>query len=957
MFVASVATVVAVPTASGAASSVDDPTGPTESVEIDPAIREAYGTVEVVVRFPAADTTQSTDRTAALRRHAERTQSAFLAAVDERPGVSVERTFWLTNAVLVTVDTNTTSVESLAAIDGVVRIHRNYGSERLHAVAESGGETHDVAASEGSSAAADQTSQSAESGTTSSLDGVGAPQTWEFHDTRGEGAAIAVLDSGVDPSGHPGIAESLDRGGWAEFDSQTGERVESDPNDPVGHGTRTSGVAVGGTTDEGVAYGVAPEAALYHAKIGDERGYTFASVTAGLEWAIENDVDVLTMGGGSMRYGDMYAEPVRNARDAGVLVVLGTANSGRGTSGTPGNFPTVVSVGAVYANGSVPEWSSGEHIDTARYWGEEAPDSWPDEYVVPDVTAPGANITVANPGGGYATGDGTSYATPNAAGAAALVASATDAEGPELRNALIQSAQHPADRDSFAVSHQPDDRYGAGIVNAMAATSRLRADEELSGTVTTSDGEPIGGAMVASEAGRQTYTDEEGRYTLSVPSGEQPISVDVVGYETAVETVDPASTDAKDFELESATEAQAELREPMPTRVDPGGVATADFETAGAETITVDAETTGPLSTDELTVRIDGQSVEFGEPFDVQDDWRRWMSIEIEADGEAQPGSVRPQVTFDGGGETVAGSLDSLHVHPDPYRIGPDSPAGLQDHVDLVAPGTTILLEDGTYETTGGWPASLVVDRSISLVAADGAEPTIVAHSESEDEAGVLVTGNDVELRGLQIDADGAGAGVQVGTRTTRPEADIDAPSGVTVAENEVVGATDGVVSFAAPALWIERNRIEATGNGTRITGPQRATVRENEISGATVGVAVRGMIPDVSNNHVADVETGIRLDVPISYVQKLDGGFGTVEANTVENADEGIRIVQVAPDGTVGDNTFRNVEVEQEGSTDGVVAASDAEDSPLGVVLFAATALSFAALFAPYAMRRYRRR
>jgi hypothetical protein len=495
----------------------------------------------------------------------------------------------------------------------------------------------------------------------------------------------------------------------------------------------------------------------------------------------------------------------------------------------------------------------------------------------------------------------------------------------------------------------------------MAATSLLSADEEISGTVTTPDGQPIGGAMVASEAGGRNWTDEDGRYTLSVPPGEQPVAAVVVGRETAVTSIDPASTDTAQFELEPAIEAQAELRDPMPMRVDPGGVATADFETAGAETITVEAETTGPLSTDALALRINGQSAEFGEPFEVEDDWRRVISVEIETDGEAPAGSVRPHVAFEGGGETVSGDLDTLYVHSDPFRIGPDFPVGLQDPVNLLAPGSTIVLEDGTYEATGDGPAPLVVDRPISVVAAEGAEPTLVAGGDAE--AGVLVTGNDVELRGLRIEADGAAAGVQVGTTETGRET--EAPSGVTVADNEVIGAADGVVSFGAPALWIESNRIEATGNGTRIAGPHRATVRENEIAGAEAGIVVRGMIPDISNNRVVDAETGILLDVPPSFIQIIGGEFGSIEANTVENADEGIRIVEAAPEGTVGDNTFRNVGTEQVGSTGGVAAATDAgstaatdaEDSPLGVVLYGSAALSVALLFVPYGLRRFRRR
>jgi hypothetical protein len=939
---------VAVSAATAAGTVSGDKT--TATADIDESLRERSGTVQAVVRFPAADTTSMSPaaRTERLRRHAERSQSSFRAFAADTPSVDIERSFWLTNAMLVSVDTETTPLETLADVEGVTRIHENYGGELQATAAETtasnDNEPRPRQSAEGPSVA-------------SGIDQISAQTAWQFHGTRGEGSAVAILDTGVDPEGHAGIADSLSRGGWAEFDPRTGERVESDPYDPKGHGTRLSGIVAGGQTDEGVAYGVAPETALYHGKVVGERGFSFASVTAGMEWAVENDVDAVSLSLGPVRYAGAFVEPVENARSAGVVVVGSIGNTGRYTSVGPGNLLTAVGVGSVDAEGSVPEWSGGEEIDTQRYWGKNAPSQWGDEYTVPEVTAPGVGVTVSQPGGGYGTGEGSSYATPHVAGVAALAASATDAGMAKIESAIVGTALHPDAREPFSVDPGRDDRHGSGVVNAVATLSRLRAEETLSGTVTTADGEPLEGVLVASEAGPRTRTDADGRYTLELSPGEQPVVALGVGFEPAVEPLDPATTDGQSFELTSG-DVGARTLEPLRDRVGPGQQAVTTLEVGAAESVSVDADTQGLVQQDALTLRINGETASFGETVDLGSSERpRRLTIEIGTEEGTPPGSVEPTVRLEGGGESLSGSLGRLYVHSDPLRIGSDVPVDIQEPVDVLAPGTTIVLEDGTYEASEAGPASLVLDRPISLVAAEGANPTLVASSDAE--SGILVTANDVEIRGLEIDGNGSETTVQVGTQGTGRET--VAPSGVTVAENRLLGGTDGLVTWGGPALLVERNRVAAQRDGIRVSDPQRSTVRDNVIEGANTGIRIEGSATDVTGNRISGAKTGIHIEVPLGKLEALAVEFGPIAGNEIGDSAEGLRIVGGVPEGSVGDNTFRNVTTNRvttgNGSDGGPTGPGGTGDSALGVALYAATGVSVASLFVPYGIRRLRRR
>ncbi|HEU4332991.1 MAG TPA: S8 family serine peptidase, partial [Candidatus Eisenbacteria bacterium] len=115
----------------------------------------------------------------------------------------------------------------------------------------------------------------------------------------------------------------------------------------------------------------------------------------------------------------------------------------------PADAPGVISVGATDLEGRIVGFSSRGPTGDGR--------------VKPDVTAPGANVLVADARtrDGYTRGGGTSYSAPLVAGVAALVVQAHPDWGPEaVREAVVMSGDR---------ADQPANDYGWGMVNARSA--------------------------------------------------------------------------------------------------------------------------------------------------------------------------------------------------------------------------------------------------------------------------------------------------------------------------------------------------------------------------------------------------------------------------------------------------------------------------------------------------------
>jgi PGF-CTERM protein len=483
------------PSVHGAATPASSD-APTEVDATNP-IDDASGTTTVIVRFtPVADPDtlgepdgNGSAAIADLREHAADEQAAFEAFAESREGVTVERGFWLANAMLVTVDADAVTADSLLSVANVTGVHENVAVEPLGGAARSGG---GGAGAQRSPSRTPQPQIDAEpSGSyTAGLRLIDAPTAWERFDTRGAGATVAVIDTGVDPT-----HRDIDIAGWASFD-ENGTVVSEDPadaSDPDGHGTHVAGTVAGGDTS-GTHIGVAPEADLVALDAFAENDTaTFAGVIAAMEYATtESGADVLQMSLGASGTFRGFIGPVRNARATDSVVVAAAGNEGANTSSGPGNVYDALAVGAVDPERAVAAFSSGQPINASAAFGTH-PEEWPNRYVVPDVSAPGVGVVSAEAGtrNGYVRRQGTSMAAPHVSGIAALAVAATDGrvDDADLQAALVDTAVHPANATA------PDDRFGHGIVDAPAAIDAAVAAtppdaESTDGPETTGPNEP-----------------------------------------------------------------------------------------------------------------------------------------------------------------------------------------------------------------------------------------------------------------------------------------------------------------------------------------------------------------------------------------------------------------------------------------------------------------------------------
>ena len=93
------------------------------------------------------------------------------------------------------------------------------------------------------------------------------------------------------------------------------------------------------------------------------------------------------------------------------------------------------------------------------------------------------------------------------------------------------------------------------LVAGCLASSSLASDSVISGTVTDSSGKPVRGATVKATAGIKSvsrFSQNDGRYQLTVAPGTYDLSVDAFGFGVARTSVDTANAASTDFHLQAA---------------------------------------------------------------------------------------------------------------------------------------------------------------------------------------------------------------------------------------------------------------------------------------------------------------------------------------------------------------------------------------------------------------------
>ncbi len=264
---------------------------------------------------------------------------------------------------------------------------------------------------------------------------VNAPLAW--NNSTGKNEKIAVLDTGIN-NAHPDLSVS---GGI----NHVGKSKNKKWGDDNGHGTHVAGIISARNNSIGVI-GVAPYAQLYAVKVLDAYGGGYISdIIEGIDWAVQNNMDVVSLSLGTRTYSQALNDTTVNAYNAGILLVAAAGNSGDGNISTddvlyPAKFDSVIAVSAIDSNNIAPFWSAD---------GSEV-----------ELAAPGVDIYSTWLNYGYPNQSGTSMAAPFVSGVAALVKSRDLSMTPqEIRDVLANNAIDLGDAGR-------DNVYGFGLVQA-----------------------------------------------------------------------------------------------------------------------------------------------------------------------------------------------------------------------------------------------------------------------------------------------------------------------------------------------------------------------------------------------------------------------------------------------------------------------------------------------------------
>jgi subtilisin family serine protease len=222
----------------------------------------------------------------------------------------------------------------------------------------------------------------------------GVRDLWNL--TKGSNVKVAILDTGI-AQRHHDLASAI-----LQTKDTTNSRHGSD--DVLGHGTHCAGIIAARNNGFGVL-GVAPECKLLICKvISDNNSCNEQSVINGLNWAISQEADIISMSVGTKTSTEKLHNAIITASQK-AYIVCAAGNNGKSLDAInyPARYIETISVGAIDHNRRIPVYSSqGDRVD---------------------IVAPGDQIISCWPPNGMAMLSGTSMACPFVVGIIALLVS------------------------------------------------------------------------------------------------------------------------------------------------------------------------------------------------------------------------------------------------------------------------------------------------------------------------------------------------------------------------------------------------------------------------------------------------------------------------------------------------------------------------------------------------------
>jgi subtilisin family serine protease len=254
---------------------------------------------------------------------------------------------------------------------------------------------------------------------------------------KGRGVIIAVIDSGIDET-HPEIADAI----AGRFDAVGGTFV------PHPHGTAMAGAIVA----HRMLVGAAPQARIFAIRAfadgaGSNAEGTGFNIIRGLDFAISHGAQIVNMSFAGPEDA-LLSRALEEARRQGTIAIAAAGNAGPSSPPLyPAAAPGVLAVTAIDShNTPYSQANRGTYIA---------------------VAAPGVDVIAIAPGGMMRLTSGTSIATAEVSGVAALVIERNREASPDDMLRILRDTAHKLDVDPTI--------GGAGLIDALAALKSLPA--------------------------------------------------------------------------------------------------------------------------------------------------------------------------------------------------------------------------------------------------------------------------------------------------------------------------------------------------------------------------------------------------------------------------------------------------------------------------------------------------
>lgn len=283
---------------------------------------------------------------------------------------------------------------------------------------------------------------------------ISAPAAWSVT-TGSASIVVAVIDSGVDGT-HPDLSAKLVPG-W-NFVNNT-----SNTSDDLGHGTAVAGTVAAATNNGIGVAGVAWSTMIMPLVVVDSNdSATYSNMAAAIQYAADHGARVINLSVGGSSASSTLQNAVNYAWSKGATIFAAAMNNSNSTPEYPAACTNAIAVSATDTNDALASFSDyGTWIT---------------------LSAPGNYILTTNSGGGYGYWYGTSFASPIAAGVAALAL----AVNPSMTNSTLLTLLERNSDDLGPAGY--DTSFGWGRVNAykaVTAAQNLLAPATISISPTT----------------------------------------------------------------------------------------------------------------------------------------------------------------------------------------------------------------------------------------------------------------------------------------------------------------------------------------------------------------------------------------------------------------------------------------------------------------------------------------